>query len=246
MRRALPLAALALLLASSALAATPRNRITDLTADVLEPGESEIGVFWLRYTRGVLPGVQVSTHSVPFLMTLLNASAKVQLLNRPELRVSLEGSAWWFALGSAADVDIASFPFVLRGSVPLADNLDLTLGAGYSWFILNSGDTDLSYQRLRAETTLVRYDSRGAFLLTAELPLLNTTRARLDSLLGKSNIAGALTLDDVSAWSVFLARDHLLGETAHVRFGFGYRNRPGIILVESIGNFMLRFDVYWR
>lgn len=242
----LKVAALALLLASPALAATPRNRVTDLTADVLEPGEDEIGVFWLRYTRGVLPGVQVSTHAVPFLMTLLNASAKVQLLNRPELRVSLEGSAWWFALGRMADVDVASFPLVLRGSVPLSDDLDLTLGAGYSWFILNSGDTDLSYQRLRAETTLARYDSRGAFLLTAELPLLNTTRARLDSLLGKSNIAGSLTLDDVSSWSVFLARDHLFGDTAHIRFGLGYRNRPGILVVESIGNLMLRLDVYWR
>lgn len=244
--RVLQVIALALLLASPALAATPRNRIMDLTADVLEPGEDEIGVFWLRYTRGVLPGVQVSTHAVPFLMTLLNASAKVQLLNRPELRVSLEGSAWWFGLGRMADIDIASFPLVLRGSVPLSDNLDLTLGAGYSWFILNSGDTDLSYQRLRAETTLVRYDSRGAFLLTAELPLLNTTRARLDSLLGKSNIAGSLTLDDVSAWSVFLARDQLLGDAGHVRFGVGYRNRPGIIIVDSIGNLMLRLDIYWR
>lgn len=246
MRRALPVAVVALLLAAPALAATPRNRITDLTADVLEPGEDEIGVFWLRYTRGVLPGVQVGTHAVPFLMTLLNASAKVQLLDRPELRVSVEGSAWWFSLGSFAGLDVASFPLVLRGSVPLSDRLDLTLGAGYSWFILNSEDTDLSFQRLRAEATLVRYDSRGAFLLTAELPLLNTTRARLDSLLGKSNIAGSLTLDDVSSWSVFLARDHLLGETAHVRFGLGYRNRPGIIVIESIGNIMLRLDVYWR
>jgi hypothetical protein len=240
-------AALALLLLSlPALGATPRNRITDLTADVLEPGEDELAVFWCKYTRGLLPGVQVSTHAVPFLMTLLNASAKVQVLNRPELRVSLEGGAWWFALGAAADVDIASFPLALRGTVPLSENLELTLGAGYSWLVLNSEDTDLSYARLRAETTLARYDSRGAFLLTAELPLLNTTRTRLDSLLGKSDIAGSLTLDDVSSWSVVLARDHLLGETAHIRFGIGYRNRPGILLIESLGNLMLRFDVYWR
>ncbi|XXF80456.1 hypothetical protein P2318_12090 [Myxococcaceae bacterium GXIMD 01537] len=244
--RGMRVAALAVLLAMPALAATPRNAITDLTADVLAPGESEVGVFWVRYARGLLPGLQVSTHAMPTLMTLVNASAKVRLLQRPELRVSLEGSAWWFALGRAADIDVASFPLVLRGTVPLSDNLEVTVAGGYSWFILNSEDTDLSYRRLRGEATLVRYDARGAFLLTAELPLLNTTRAHLDSLLGKSDIVGSLTLDDVPAWSVFLARDQLIGKTGHIRFGLGYRNRPGILFIESIGNVMFRFDVYWR
>lgn len=240
-------AALALgLVALPALAETPRNHVTDLTADVLEKGEDEIGVFWGRYARGVLPGVQVSTHAVPFLLTLLNASAKVQVLNRPELRVSLEGSAWWFSLGHFAGVDIASFPLVMRGTVPLADNLDLTLAGGYSWFILHSKESDLGFARLRAESTLARYDSRGAFLLTAELPLLNTTHTRLDSLLGESNIAGSLTMDDVSSWGVVLARDHLLTDKAHIRFGLGYRHRPGILLIESVGNVMFRLDVYWR
>jgi hypothetical protein len=50
----------------------------------------------------------------------------------------------------------------------------------------------------------------------------------------------------VSSWSVLLARDHLLGKKGHVRFGLGYRNRPGILLLESIGHLMLRLDIYWR
>lgn len=242
--RALALALV--LLAAPALAATPRNRVLDATADVLEPGESQVAVFWGQYARGLLPGLQVSAHLAPYLMTLLNASVKAQVLNRPELRVSLEGSAYWFVLGRPAGIDIAAFPLALRGTVPLADNLELTLAGSYNHFIFSTEESDLGYGRLRAEATLVRYDPRGAFLLTAEMPLLSTTRAQLDSLLGKSNITGSLTLDDVSSWSLLLARDHLLGQKAHIRFGLGYRNRPGILLLESIGNLMVRLDIYWR
>ena len=28
--------------------------------------------------------------------------------------------------------------------------------------------------------------------------------------------------------------------------GIGYRHRPGVLFVESIGPVMLTFDVYWR
>ena len=37
-----------------------------------------------------------------------------------------------------------------------------------------------------------------------------------------------------------------LGDTTHLRVGAGYRNRPGILIVDSIGNFIFQFDVYWR
>jgi len=69
---------------------------------------------------------------------------------------------------------------------------------------------------------------------------------RVADLLGKADAGGALVLDDLSSWSVVISRDQLFGDVAHVRFGVGYRNRPGILLVDSLGNLVLEFDVYWR
>jgi len=235
-----------LLLCSPVLAATPRNALLDVSADVLEPGESQVNVFFGQYSRGILPGVQVSSHLTPILLTLLNVSAKAQVLDRPELRVSVEGGAYWLAAGRLLGVSVLAFPLAARGTVPLSDNLQLNLGAGYQHLALDTDGTSLNRNLLHVETTLVRHDSRGAFLLTAKAPLLNLQRVRAESVLGNRILEGTLALDDVSSWSVMLARDHLFDKKGHVRFGIGYRHRPGVILVESIGPVMLTFDMYWR
>jgi hypothetical protein len=69
---------------------------------------------------------------------------------------------------------------------------------------------------------------------------------RAESILGNRVLEGTLALDDLSAWSVMLARDQLFDKKGHVRFGIGYRHRPGLLLVESLGPVMMTFDVYWR
>lgn len=235
-----------LLLCSPVLAATPRNALLDVSADVLEPGESQVNVFFGQYSRGILPGVQVSSHLTPMLLTLLNVSAKAQVLNRPELRVSVEGGAYWLAAGRLIDITVLSFPLAARGTIPLSDTLQLNLGAGYQHLAVDTNDSTLNRNLLHVETTLVRHDPRGAFLLTAKAPLINLQRVRAESVLGDRVLEGTLLLDDVSSWSVMLARDHLFDKKGHVRFGIGYRHRPGVLFVESIGPVMLTFDVYWR
>ncbi|HEX8822655.1 MAG TPA: hypothetical protein VF794_22195 [Archangium sp.] len=235
-----------LLLCSPALAATPRTALLDVSADVLEPGESQVNVIWGQYSRGLLPRVQASSHLSPLLLTLLNLSAKAQVLNRPELRVSVEGGAYWLAAGSLAGLHLFAFPVVVRGTVPLSDTLQLNLGAGYRRLVLDAEETSLNSNLLHAETTLVRHDSRGAFLLTLRAPLLNLQHLRAQSLLGNRVLEGTLALDDISSWGVMLSRDQLFGKTGHVRFGLGYRHRPGFLFVESIGPVMLTFDMYWR
>jgi len=235
-----------LLLCHPALAATPDNALLDVSADVLQPGESQVNLFWGQYSRGLLPRVQVSSHLTPILLTLLNLSAKVQVLDRPELRVSVEGGAYWLAAGRLGNVTAISFPLAARGTVPLSDNLQLNLAAGYQRLVFDTEQTSLDRNLLHVETSLVRYDSRGAFLLTARMPLLNIQRVRAEGLLGKQVLEGTLALDDVSSWSVVLARDHLVDKSHHVRFGVGYRHRPGVILMESLGPILVTFDMYWR
>ena len=235
-----------LLLCSPALAATPRNALLDVSADVLEPGESQVNVIWGQYSRGVLPGGQVSAHLSPLLLSLVNLSAKAQVLDRPELRVSVEGAAYWLAAGRIARINAFAFPFAVRGTVPLSDTLQLNLGAGYRRLVFDAAAASLNSNLLHVETTLVRHDEHGAFLLTARVPLLNIQQQRAENVLGGRVLEGTLALDDVSSWSLMLARDHLFDSTGHVRFGLGYRHRPGILLVESLGPVMLTFDLYWR
>ncbi|WNG24874.1 hypothetical protein F0U62_13285 [Cystobacter fuscus] len=240
------LALVLLLLCSPALAATPRNALLDVSADVLEPGESQIDLFFGQLGMGVLPRVQLSSQVAPYLLTLLNLSAKVQVLDRPELRVSVEGGAYWLAIGRLVDANVLSIPVAVRGTVPLADNLNLHLGAGYHRFAFAFEETATDSNALHVETTLARHDSRGAFLLTAKAPLLNIQHARSQSAIDNRPLEGTLALDGISSWSVMLARDHLFGKTGHVRFGIGYRHRPGILLVESIGPVVVNFNLYWR
>ncbi|HSP77364.1 MAG TPA: hypothetical protein VLQ93_02455, partial [Myxococcaceae bacterium] len=201
---------------------------------------------WAQYSRGVLPGVQVSGHLAPMLLTLANLAVKVQVLDRPELRASVEGGAYWLGIGRLLNANAMAFPLAARGSVPLADDLELHLGAGYQRQVLSLEEVSFDRNVVHAETTLARYDGHGAFLLTAKLPLFSVQRVSTQGTLGSELLAGSLALDDVSSWSVMLARDHLFGRTGHVRFGLGYRHRPGVILLESLGNVLLTFDIYWR
>jgi hypothetical protein len=242
------LAALILLLLSApALGATPRTALLDVGADVLEPGEDQWNLFWAQYSRGVLPRVQVSGHLAPLLLTLANLSVKGQVLDRPELRVSVEGGVYWLGIGRVVNMDALAFPMAVRSSVPLAEDLQLHLGAGYQRQLLRFEGLGYDRHLVHAESTLARYDTRGAFLLTAKMPLFSVQRIRMEgALLGGASLSGTLALDDVSAWSVMLARDHLFGKTGHLRFGIGYRHRPGFIMLESLGHMLLTFDVYWR
>jgi hypothetical protein len=235
-----------LLLSAPALAATPRTALLDVSADVLEPGEDQWNLFWAQYSRGVLPRVQVSGHLAPMLLTLANLSVKAQLLDRPELRVSVEGGVYWLGIGRLVALDAFAFPMAVRSSVPLADDLWLHMGAGYHRQLLRVEGLGYDRHLVHAETTLARHDSRGAFLLTAKMPLFSVQQVRLEGPLGGGVLNGALALDDIAAWNVMLARDHIFGKTSHVRFGVGYRRRPGLIFLESLGHVLLTFDVYWR
>lgn len=248
-------AALVVLLLSTAAAAegpayrlTPRTRLLDVSADVLAPSEAQFGLFWLSYAHGVIdrPRLQVSAQFAMYLATLVNASAKLQLVDRPELRASVEAGAYWFALSQIVGSTILSVPAAARATVPLADELELNLALQYKWQVLTLPAYAQNSHNLGAELSLVRYDANGAFLLQGKIPFFGAQQLHLDSLLGKSNVNGTLVLDSVESWSILLARDQMFSDTGHVRFGIGYRYRPGLIFVESIGNVLVQFDLYWR
>lgn len=227
---------------------TPRTRLLDVSADVLAPSEAQFGLFWLSYTHGVIdrPRLQVSAQFAAYLATLVNASAKLQVVDRPELRASIEAGAYWFALSRLVGSTIVSVPAAARATVPLADEVDLNLALHYRWLALTVPEVSQNSHDLGGEVTLVRYDANGAFTLQGKVPFFGAQHLHLDSLLGKSDVTGILVLDTVSSWSLMLARDQLFSDTGHIRFGLGYRRRPGLLLLESVGNVMLQFDVYWR
>lgn len=249
-----PLALIALLLSTGAAAQvpayrfTPRTRLLDVSADVLAPSEAQFGLFWLNYAHGLIdrPRLQVSAQVGAYLVTLVNASAKLQVVDRPELRASVEAGAYWFALSRLVGSTIVSVPAAARATVPLADELDLNLALNYRWLVLTVPEVAQNSHDLGAEVTLVRYDAHGAFLLQGKIPFFGAQHLHLASLLGKTDVNGILVLDTVSSWGVMLARDQMFSDTGHIRFGLGYRHRPGILLLESVGNVMLQLDVYWR
>lgn len=244
------------LLATSASAQTPRNRMLDVGADVLEPGETQFGALWGYVGVGLGKGIEVSSHLLPDLLTLVNARAKVRLLARPELRASVEASVWWLATGSQAGITAAVVPVSARASIPLPYDLELELAGRFRWFKLDnlrwldfSGETSNVTQNLfslGSEVTLVRYDALGAFYLQLGAPLFTVQRSHYPELLGKTDVTGYLPLDDSPSWSIIAGRDHCFGKTTHVRLGVGYRRQPGLFLLESLGNFVLQLDWYWR
>lgn len=243
--------ALALALAAAPAAADPRTQLLDLSADVLAPDESEVGVFWGRYARGVYPNLQLATHFAGDVIGLVNLFAKYRFLSREELRVSAElGAAWWALLLVGSEPGnrplLLFLPVELRATIPLAERLELDLGWLYRASLTGGGETRFGISSLRIEATLARYDSRGAWILTGRFPLLSRAEVKLDTLLGKSNVAGVLTVDDLASWGILVARDLTVLKSTHLRFGLGYRNTPGLLFYESIGKVLVNFDLYWR
>lgn len=239
-------------LPAQATAVPDKLRLYDVSADVLPEGQRQLGMFWANYTRGVRPGVQLSTHLAGDVLGVLNLSAKVALLQKEELRVSVELGAVWpvsvellmAALGTGQSFRALFFPAALRATTPLSDNLELNLSWRAEGSLMSMDGMEQGGFGLETEVALVRYDSSGAFMLLGRFPLLTRTTVKLD-LFGTEQ-RGALVLDQMASWGVLLARDHLLGESMHVRLGIGYRHRPGIVLLQSLGHVLLEFDVYWR
>lgn len=223
-----------------------RVRLLDLSADVLAPGEDMFGLFWGSYARGIVPRLQLSAHFAAYLFSLLNLSAKVQLVDSPDLQLSLSGGGYWLALARFFGSNMVVVPLELRSNVPLNDRYEFGLAATYRWFIFASPDSSVNSRGLTAEAVLTRYDRAGAFYLKGRVPLTTTQQAHLSSVLGRNSVTGSLTLDDVASWSLVLGRDHLLNDTAHFRVGLGYRRHPGILLVDSLGHLVVELDVYWR
>jgi hypothetical protein len=244
-----------------------RVRVLEASADTLDPGKDEFHLGWLTYHRGLLPGLQLSTQLLPTLASVVNLTARVQLLEREELRATAEVGAYWMVAApflvqaaleagaeEGADVPAASrgtlvlsFPAEVRATVPLAERLELNLATQYRALVLRLGrDVALSNQVVSVESTLGLYDAGGAWLLTGRLPVLTHNAARTPGLAGGVDLNAALTLDAVNAWSVQLGRDQLLGESAHLKVGLGWRASPGVLLVESLGHALLQLDLYWR
>jgi len=244
--RTFALLAALLLLATSARAETPQNRLLDVSADVLEPGEDQFSLLYAQYTRGIVPRLQLSAHLAPYLLTLANGCARFQLVRGPELRVSVEGGFWWFALSEIAQTRLFAIPADARATVGLGGPYEVTLAGTFQWLQFETGTQRTDARRVNAEATLVRHDAKGAFFLRARLPLFVNHGMRVASLLGEGDVTGSLTLDDLSSWSVLVARDHIFKQNVHLRFGLAYRNQPGILVIESMGNVLLTFDLYWR
>jgi len=217
----------------------------DLTADVLPPGQGQINVFYLQYSRGLLPGLQLSSHLGGFLVTLVNLTGEYQLLDRPELRASIEVGGYWLPVLHLLDMTVVQVHAIPRATVPLPAGFELTLAAEVRAWILATPPVKQDTRDLRAELSLIHEDEGGAWLLQARFPILTQQNMRLAELLGKTNVSGSLVLDDLSSWSLVAARD-FGNMAAHFRIGIGVRNRPGIMFVDSIGKLILFADFYWR
>jgi hypothetical protein len=219
---------------------TSRTRLLDVSAKVLEPGESQISLLWGSYSRGIVPGLQLSADFAAYLATLANLSADYQLVNREELDLSVGAGVYYLVLGQFAQSTVAVIPAELRLSTPLAERWELALASRYRFTIIETGDIKQRGGSLGLEVALVRYDRSGAWLLRGNVPIFSVAQLQVRQLRGLS------VLDDVSSWGATLSRDQIFGKSGHVRFGLGYRHRPGIIAFESFGNLMVDFGLYWR
>lgn len=227
--------------------ATPRSQLLDVSADVLAPSESQIGLFFAEYAHGVFPGFQLSTHLAGDVVTLVNLSAKLRLLNRPELRASVEVGALWAPVATVLlHANVLSIPAALRATAPLGGRFELNLAATYQSWNLNVGTLQLVSQSFGTEADLVRMDDSGAWLLQGRLPLATLRREVVTVEGTRTAFVGVNALADSASWSVMLARDLLFGDSGHVRLGLGYRRTPGILIVESIDHVIVQLGLYWR
>lgn len=230
----------------------PQDRLLDLSADTLAAGEWEIGLFWGRVARGITPNLQLSTHALGWPLGALNVFAKWRFFNHENLRASVEGGVVWVAsamlLGNPGESRplLLFVPVEFRATVPLADNLDLHLGGIGRWSSLDMEGAGLGAATLRLDLSVARSDSMGAWIASARAPLVTRASLNTDELLGRTNVAGAIALDELPSWGLLIARDQVFGNHWHARLGLGYRNTYGILMYESLGHVLVNLDVYWR
>lgn len=239
------------LLPTLAFAVEEQTKLYDLNAETIPGGTTEIGLFWGRISRGVGPDLQLSTHLAGDLLGVVNGFAKYRLVDRTQLRASIEGGFVWgaFLLAGAESGPkplLLFLPLELRATLPVRDELELHLGFIYRQAITSGSGQQLGVSSLRVDATLARHDARGAWLLAGRFPLFSRATVSLESLLGKSNVSGALALDDLDSWSLVAGRDLTFGERGHIRLNLGYRATEGILFYESIGHVVVGFDMYWR
>ena len=219
-------------------------RLLDQSADVLVPGEYEVGVLYGRLSRGLFPGFQASAHLAAYLIGFVNLNGKYLLVDLPELRLSIDAGVWWLASGRLIRVQLLYVPVELRASVPLPKGFEANFAFQASFLEAGTNESTLRSAGLGAEATLVRYDSIGAWFLQGKVPLVAGAGGRF-ALYG-ATFEGMAPFGNLAAWSVMVGRDQKIGRSAHLRVGVGYRNRPGIVVVESLGPVAYNLDFYWR
>ena len=244
----------ALLGSLCASAQTERTRVLDLTADVLPPGQGELGLLFLRYGRGVLPGLQLSSQLGLVLTGTASLEAKYQLVRDPHFRMALQvGGSWWVAarylperLPAGLAVPHVFVPVWLRTTAAIGPAWELSASAGLTTIVLGRGRADLLRSDLSAELSLIHYDDAGAWLLTGTAPISSWYRTQVNLEGIPSPVSGTVQFDSLDAWSLVVGRDFAFGPTAHFRAGVGYRNRPGLFLVDSFDGLIVKLDLYWR
>lgn len=262
-RRLAPAAALLVLLAAvPARAVDPRTYPYDLTARLLPEGTDEFGLWAARWSRTVAPGLQLTTHLGSLLLLSPSLYAKWNFVDLPSLAVTLDGGVLWVLPALARSGGITQLglagqvPLALRATVPLFGNADLSFAwagemLGGQVFTDGVGTGGMNVTA-RFESTFVATDDSGAWIAQLKVPLFYRVGVHLDSLVTTNPFPG-ITFDSVPAWSLVVGRDlvfALPGKTGasdgHLRLAAGYRNRPGIFLVESIGQLIVFAEFFVR
>ncbi len=176
--------------------------------------------------------------------TFLNLNARLLLVDDPQIRVIAEIGAGYLVVGPLIGTVAYHVPAELRSTIPITENWNVSTALKYRALGFDRKEVAMNFHSFVWASNIVRHDPSGAFFVELTMPLANITRNR--STFQGLDLAGTLVLDNVPAWGVLVGRDQRIGKSAHLRFGVGYRNKPGIIVVDSIGNLMATLDLYWR
>jgi len=234
----------------------------DVSARVLPDQTNEFGLWALRWSRTVMPGLQLSSHLGSLAMLSPSFYAKWSVVDLPNLVLTLDGGLLWLAPALAQSGGLTQpglaghVPLAVKATVPLFGASELTfawagdmLGGRVYAGGQGSGAMNLS---ARFETTFVSTDDSGAWIAMLKVPLFYRLGLQVDSLVGSNPLPG-ITFDSVPAWSVVVARDLVFSmplaegiTDGHLRLAAGYRNRPGILFVESIGQLILYAEFFVR
>ncbi len=220
------------------------RRLIDISADMLEAGEWQINLAGAFYSRGILPWLSLTTSLLGDVVSMANLSARVRLLDTAALRLTAEVGGGYLIAGPYLGFGFALANGEVRATIPLNDVWEVSVAPKYRLVSLKFADTNTFFHNVSWTTVLIHHDPYGAMYLDFTVPALTITQARAN--IGGVTVAGTLALDNLPAWSVMLGRDQRIGQTGHLRLGVGYRNRPGIIVLDSFGNLMVSLDYIWR